>query len=339
LKASVLTLTREVISATSSRRLSLLSPEFEEDPDWDNAEILRDEIIRVHDRLLKIDFEDVNLDTRTVIASMNGPWGKDNTTIYFKVIIAFPDQYPKKAPTFTLSKTSLMSDVVYNKLRKEVQQIAAAFVSQKRGCLEAALCYLLGENDLETSTTFFKDVEDLDDDLVALASESSSDDEEASPSGLPRSRSRSLMGRTTGTFSYGGRIDVNVKHLPTSLSTLQSPSPSTVTDVFIAYELDKLENDKLVAESEIIRWKDKELDYMYDEEPVPPAIKEALARLETKFSDAKKIYEAELEDFCQSGVQDATVVDGRWTAQDFLEMFKAKTGRDLPPMGETKKTK
>jgi hypothetical protein len=270
---------------------------------------------------------------------MNGPWGKDDTAIYIKVTIAFPDQYPKKAPTFTLSKTSLMSDVVYNKLRKEVQQIAAGFVSRKQGCLEAALCYLLGEIDLVTNTIFFKDVEDLDDDLVALASESSSDDEKASPSGLPRPRSRSLMGPTTGTFSYGGRIDVNVKKLPTSLSTLQSPSPSTVTDVFIAKELDKLENDKLVAERQIIRWKDRELDNMYDKEPVPPAMEEALARLETRFSDAKKIYEGELEDFCQRGVQDATVVDGRWTAQDFLDMFKAKTGRDLPPMGETKKTK
>jgi hypothetical protein len=337
LKASVLTLTREVISATSSRRLSLLSPEFEEDPDLDNAKILHDEIIRIHLRLPKIDFEDVNMDKRTVIASMNGPWGKDDTTIYIKVMIAFPDQYPKKAPTFTLSKTSLMSNVVYNKLRKEVQQIAAAFVSQKRGCLEAALCYLLGENDLETSTTFFKDVEDLDDDLVALASESSSDDEEASPSGLPRSRSRSPMGRTTGIFSYSDRV--NPKKLRISLLTLQSPSPSTVTDVFIADVLGKLERDKVAAESGIRRWKDQELYYIDAGEPVPPAVKEALARWETKFSDARKNYEAALEDFCQRGVQDATVVDERWIAQDFLEMFKAETGRDLPPMGETKKAK
>lgn len=163
----------------TSRRLSLLNPEFEEDGDWDQPETLHDEIIRIHDQLPKITFEDVNMDKRTVVASMNGPWGDDGNAIYIKVTIIFPEQYPEsKAPSFTLGKTSLMPDDVYAKVKREVHQIAAGFISRKQGCLDAALCYLLGEVDLETSTTFFKDVGDLDDDMDALADESSSDDDD-----------------------------------------------------------------------------------------------------------------------------------------------------------------
>lgn len=164
-----------------SRRLSLLSPEFEEDGDWDEPETLHDEIIRINDQLPKITFDDVDMDKRTVIVSMNGPWGYDSTPIYIKTTISFPDHYPEsKAPTFTLGKTSLMPDETYNKLRKEVQQIASSFVNRKQGCLEATLCYLLGEVDLETSTIFFHDIYNLDDDAMdGLADESSSDEEDS----------------------------------------------------------------------------------------------------------------------------------------------------------------
>jgi hypothetical protein len=176
----------------SSRRFSLLNPELTDEEEWDSPESLHDEIIRIHDQLPKITFEDVNMDKRTVIASMNGPWGEDGNPIYTKVTVTFPDQYPEtKAPTFSLGKTSLMSDDVYEKLKQEVQQIAAGFVARKRGCLEATLCYLLGEVDLETSTTFFKD--DTDDDLGALADESSSDDEDGDiPAGASAMMSQEL---------------------------------------------------------------------------------------------------------------------------------------------------
>jgi hypothetical protein len=164
----------------TSRRLSLLNPEFQEDGDWDDPESLHDEIIRIHEQLPKITFDDVNMDKRTIIVSMNGPWGEDSNPIYIKVTVSFPDQYPEtKAPIFSLGKTSLMSDEIHHKLNKEVKQIAAGFVSRRQGSLEAALCYLLGEVDLESSTVFFKDVGDIDDDLDGLADESSSDDEDA----------------------------------------------------------------------------------------------------------------------------------------------------------------
>ena len=163
----------------ATRRLSLLNPEFQEDGDWDDPESLHDEIIRIHELLPKITFDDVNMDKRAVVVSMNGPWGEEGTPIYIKVTVSFPDQYPEtKAPTFTLGKTSLMSDKIHDKLNGEVKQIAAGFVSRKQGCLEAALCYFLGEVDLESSTIFFKDIGEIDDDLDGLADESSSEDED-----------------------------------------------------------------------------------------------------------------------------------------------------------------
>lgn len=176
----------------SSRRLSLLNPELTDEEEWDSPESLHDEIIRIHEQLPKITFDDVDMDKRTVVASMNGPWGEDGNPIYTKVTVTFPDQYPEtKAPTFTLGKTSLMLDDVYEKLKREVHQIAAGFVAQRRGCLEATLCYLLGEVDLEASTTFLKD--DTDDDLGALADESSSDDDDGDiPAGASAMMSQEL---------------------------------------------------------------------------------------------------------------------------------------------------
>jgi hypothetical protein len=170
----------------ASRKLSLRNPEFAEDGDWDGPESLHDEIIRIHDQLPKIKFEDVNMDQRVVVVSMNGPWGENDNPIYIKAIMSFPDQYPEtKAPIFTLGKTSLMSEGVYGKLKREVQHIASSFVSRRRGCLEAVLCYLLGEVDLDDSTTFLKDLEDVDDDLDGLADESSSDDDDDDDGDIP----------------------------------------------------------------------------------------------------------------------------------------------------------
>ncbi|KAK6607940.1 WD repeat-containing protein [Botrytis cinerea] len=200
-----------------SRRLSLLSPEFEEDGDWDEPETLHDEIIRINDQLPKITFDGVDMDKRTVIVSMNGPWGENGTPIYIKTTITFPDQYPEtKAPTFTLGKTSLMPDETYNKLKKEVHQIAASFVSRKQGCLEAALCYLLGEVDLETSTIFFHDIDDLDDDdLDGLADESSSDEEDSDiPPGASAMMSQELDSSVTAdTISIPRNVNVPLPRL------------------------------------------------------------------------------------------------------------------------------
>lgn len=159
-----------------TRRVSLLDPDYEED--WEAQEDLHAELVRVAGILSKVKIDKLNMDKRTVNASLNGPWGKENESIYVMVKMAFPEQYPQsKSPSFTIGKTSLMRDGIHQKLTREVQQIADGFISRGKGCLEATLCYLLGEVDLESSTTLFGNVADLDDDLDALADESSSDDE------------------------------------------------------------------------------------------------------------------------------------------------------------------
>jgi hypothetical protein len=135
----------------------------------------------------------------------------------------------------------------------------------------------------------------------------------------------------------GGRTDP--KKRPTSLSTLQSPSPSTVTDLFIAEKLETLESVKLKANGEMSNWKDKKDDKVADNKPVPTEVEKNLTKWEKAFNDAKKNYEEELEDFCLRGVEDPTIADGHWTAQDFKDLFNVKTKRDLPSKGETRKGK
>ncbi|KAG9234497.1 hypothetical protein BJ875DRAFT_495779 [Amylocarpus encephaloides] len=197
---------------SSSRRFSLLNPDYEDDGDWDAPESLKDEIIRISEQLPKIAFEDVDMDNRIVVASMSSPWGENGNSIYIKVTITFPDQYPEaKSPTFSLGKTSLMSDEIHHKLKREVHQIASGFVTRRQGCLEAALCYLLGEVDLETSTTFFNDDGDIDDDLDALADESSSDDDDADiPAGASAMMSQELDSSATGDMLTPMNRNANV---------------------------------------------------------------------------------------------------------------------------------
>ncbi|KAF4637262.1 hypothetical protein G7Y89_g837 [Cudoniella acicularis] len=234
----------------NSRRFSLLSPDFEDDREWDSPESLHDEIIRIHEQLPKITFDDVNMDKRIVVASMNGPWGEDGNAIYIKVTIVFPDQYPEtKAPTFTLGKTILMPDDVHHKLKREVQQIASGFVSRRQGCLEATLCYLLGEVDLETSTTFFKDVGDIDDDLGALADESSSDDEDGDiPAGASAMMSQELDSSATGDMLTPMNRNANVP-LPRLCGARFSPLGKLVC--FFPPKEDKVKSllETLVAKS------------------------------------------------------------------------------------------
>ncbi|KAG9241870.1 hypothetical protein BJ878DRAFT_427148 [Calycina marina] len=164
----------------ASRRLSLLNPglrDLAEDDEWDAPESLHDEIIRIHEKLPKITFDNVNMDKRTIEASMNGPWGEEERVIYIQVTIHFPEQYPEKVPSFNLGKTSLMPTATYDRLKREVHQVALNHIPHKKGCLEGTLSYLLGEIDLEASTTFFTDVGDIDD-LDGLADASSSEDED-----------------------------------------------------------------------------------------------------------------------------------------------------------------
>ncbi|KAI9744675.1 MAG: hypothetical protein M1818_002204 [Claussenomyces sp. TS43310] len=180
------------------RRLSLMNTSFDHpQEDYDGTESLHDEIIRVHAQYGKITFEDVNMDKRTITISMDGPWGDGAELVHVKVTINFPNQYPERhVPTFTVGKTSLISDKVHSKISNEVKQIAAGFVGRKRGCLEAAVCYLLGEVDLQESTMWFSSPQDTDE-IDPLVDESSSESEGEMPPGTSAMMSQELDRGTT----------------------------------------------------------------------------------------------------------------------------------------------
>jgi WD repeat-containing protein 59 len=183
--------------APPERRLSVMGPNY--DADWDTPESLHDEIIRVYEQYTKVTFENVNMDRRSVTVSMNGPWGEGNESVYVKAIIEFPDEYPeRKLPKFTLGRTSLISENTHQKILGEIQQISAGFVGRKRGCLEAMICYLLGEINFQECTQWFTNVQDIDG-IDDLANESSSEDDDSDmPAG-----SSALMSQELDTSAAG----------------------------------------------------------------------------------------------------------------------------------------
>jgi WD40 repeat protein len=161
------------------RRLSVISPNFDMESDWDTPEPLHDEIIRVHHQYSKVTFNDVNIDKRTIQISMNGPWGKGQDSVFAKATITFPDHYPGgETPKIVVGKSSNINDEVYKKITSELGQIATGFVKRKRGCLEPIICYLLGEVDLEESLSWLTTGQEAIDHLLAHGIESSSSESE-----------------------------------------------------------------------------------------------------------------------------------------------------------------
>lgn len=198
-------------SGHPGRRLSLMSPNFDAEEDWETPESLQDEIVRVWKQYNRVTFDKVDFDKRMLIISMNGPWGEGGESIYIKVNIDFPVQYPgSKLPNFTIGRTSLMPEDSYEKVSREVRQIATGFVGRRRGCLEAAICYLLGDLDLEESTLWLTGPGAIDD-LDGLADESSSeDDDSAMPSGTSAMMSQELDSSATDGMLIPMRRHANV---------------------------------------------------------------------------------------------------------------------------------
>lgn len=199
----------------SGRRFSILSPGYNLN-DWDSPESLHEEIIRVHTQYSKVTFDDVNLDKRNVLVSLNGPWGSGGSTVFIKVNIDFPDQYPDiETPTFTLGNTSNISEELSQKIVYELHELAEGFIARKQGCLEAVLCYLLGEINLEESTTaWFKDTQSIDNNSDGLADESSSDDEDGDiPAGASAMMSQELDASGTGELQRNGNANVPLPRL------------------------------------------------------------------------------------------------------------------------------
>ncbi|KAJ5484767.1 hypothetical protein N7539_004755 [Penicillium diatomitis] len=118
---------------------------------WD-VETLGDEISHVGEKFTKVVFESVDVRQRKISISLNGPWGLDNSSLFLKVDIKFPVSYPKTAiPTFNFQKTAAVTDELAQKLKADLRTIAETFMSKKRGCLEGAVRFLLGESSLEDS--------------------------------------------------------------------------------------------------------------------------------------------------------------------------------------------
>ncbi|KAJ5249192.1 hypothetical protein N7468_000643 [Penicillium chermesinum] len=118
---------------------------------WD-IETLGDEISHVGDKFSKVSFESVDVRQRKISISLHGPWGVDGDSLFLKVDIKFPTSYPKSAiPTFAFQKTAAVTDELSRRITADLRTIAEICMSQKRGCLEGAVRYLLGESSLEES--------------------------------------------------------------------------------------------------------------------------------------------------------------------------------------------
>ncbi|KYK57860.1 WD repeat protein [Drechmeria coniospora] len=164
------------------------------DDEWGQPDTIQEELLRVSTQIPKVKWENIDMDSLTLKASLNGPWGAGGEPIFIKVKIDVPTEYPKhRAPNFVIEKTSFMSEETHKKITREVNQLGSQFLQRKQNCLEVAFTYLLGEVDLESSTTFFKNVRDLEDGLDGLDDESSSEEDEDMPGGGSTSMSQELV--------------------------------------------------------------------------------------------------------------------------------------------------
>ncbi|KHJ32975.1 putative wd repeat protein [Erysiphe necator] len=163
-----------------SKQKSLVYSNFKEEKGFKQPESLHDEIIRIYNQLPKIKFDDVDMEKRMIIVSVNGPWAEDAGLVHIKLTVLFPEYYPEmESPEFHIEKTSLITSSTHAKLLKDVQHIAESFSAHGQGCLEKIFRYLVGELDYEASI-FLNDIRILDEDNSPF-DESSSDDENNFP--------------------------------------------------------------------------------------------------------------------------------------------------------------
>ncbi|KAL5341476.1 hypothetical protein BJX70DRAFT_406053 [Aspergillus crustosus] len=118
---------------------------------WD-IETLGDEITHVGEKFTKVAFESVDIRRRKATISLHGPWATDGASLFIRVDIKFPPDYPRDSvPSFVVQKTSAVTEQLAGKILAELQTIAETYLSHKRGCLEGVVRYLLGESNLEES--------------------------------------------------------------------------------------------------------------------------------------------------------------------------------------------
>lgn len=145
---------------------------------WD-IETLGDEITHVGEKFTKVVFESVDVRQRKATISLHGPWGPEGASLFLKVDIKFPPEYPRAAiPTFNVQKTTAVTDQLASKLVAELRTISETYLSRKRGCLEGVVRYLLGERSLEESIAWVLGETMKSPVNGALGSEESSDEDE-----------------------------------------------------------------------------------------------------------------------------------------------------------------
>jgi WD repeat-containing protein 59 len=172
-----------------SKDSATFSPGYPEDV-WGDPETIHEEFLRLNTELPKVKWEHIDMDALTLNASLNGPWGAGGESIFIKVKVDIPANYPKsRAPKFIIEKTPFLPEDTHKRIEHEIHQLANQFLERKQNCLHVAFTYLLGEVDLEHSTSFFKNVRDLDDDLDGLADESSTDEDD---NGIPAGGSAAM---------------------------------------------------------------------------------------------------------------------------------------------------
>ncbi|KAI9809114.1 MAG: hypothetical protein M1825_002403 [Sarcosagium campestre] len=157
---------------------SVMSPTLRASGVWEPPESLGEEMTHVADRFAKVAFERVEVQKREATIAVNGPWGHGGSIVYVKMETSFPTKYPEsEPPVFRLERTSSIPDETLDKVVDALNTIAGRYVTKGRGCLEAVICYLLGERGIEESTPWpFDQTEAVASDDVEAAM--SSDDEE-----------------------------------------------------------------------------------------------------------------------------------------------------------------
>ncbi|PGH14633.1 hypothetical protein AJ79_02968 [Helicocarpus griseus UAMH5409] len=147
---------------------------------WE-VETLGDEITHVGEKFTKVSFESVNVGQRKTTISMHGPWGPENSSLFIKVDIKFPPDYPRSSiPIFTVQKTSSVTSQLASTITSGLRTISETYLTQKRGSLEGAIRFLLGEHTVEESVALVQRqaTESLKSPDILDGDESSDEDEE-----------------------------------------------------------------------------------------------------------------------------------------------------------------
>ncbi|KAI9842401.1 MAG: hypothetical protein M1838_003153 [Thelocarpon superellum] len=196
------------------------------DQSWDGPDNLGDEITQVASKFRKVTFEDVDVSKRVATISVDGPWTTQGESVYTKVEIRFPLDYPEKAPpVFRLEKTSSIPDETLKKMAEELDLVAVSHVDHGHTCLEPVVCYLMGERSFaESMATSPTDAADPYDAEIDAGQSSSDDDEEVGALAGAQAQDMELSGTDLmGTVNANANVP-----LPKACGALFTASGSLV---------------------------------------------------------------------------------------------------------------